>query len=239
MCSVCRRVHWCPGSSRRRTAACSGRRSARCRGGASEVSAPGWPAGEQGRRPAICKDSCHAPAQPVRGWWALQQHRLRLCSHPPTHPQTHTPCLPHTHTHARMHARRMDSAGSGFSGYSGASGYTSATGMTAASGVSTECLLSLEEFDESVHVSGGRCREGTHVRRVAVAMCAQGTAGMASQSSHVVRCVPLPRPAGRAGAEALAADGAVPRAHAGVQQLVQQPVLAGHHAQHRVPGDGV
>lgn len=43
----------------------------------------------------------------------------------------------------------MDSSASGASGYSGYSGYT---GMTGASAVSTECLLSFEEFDESVQV---------------------------------------------------------------------------------------
>lgn len=43
----------------------------------------------------------------------------------------------------------MDSSASGASGYSGYSGYT---GMTGVSAVSTECLLSFEEFDESVQV---------------------------------------------------------------------------------------
>jgi hypothetical protein len=46
----------------------------------------------------------------------------------------------------------MDSAGSGMSGYSG---YTGVTGMTGVSAVSTECLLSIEEFDDSVQVSLG------------------------------------------------------------------------------------
>lgn len=44
----------------------------------------------------------------------------------------------------------MDSAGSGASGFSGYSGATGLTGMTGTSAVSTECLLSLEDFDESV-----------------------------------------------------------------------------------------
>lgn len=44
---------------------------------------------------------------------------------------------------------RSMSAGSGMSGYSG---YSGATGITAASAVSAECLLSFEEFDESVQV---------------------------------------------------------------------------------------
>jgi hypothetical protein len=49
---------------------------------------------------------------------------------------------------------------SGYSGYSGTSGYSGFTGMTGASAASAaECLLSFEEFDESVQVSErGPCR---------------------------------------------------------------------------------
>jgi hypothetical protein len=42
--------------------------------------------------------------------------------------------------------------GSGMSGYSGYTGVTGATGMSGMSGTSQQCLLSIEEFDESVEV---------------------------------------------------------------------------------------
>lgn len=51
---------------------------------------------------------------------------------------------------------------SGYSGYSGTSAYSGFTGMTGASAASAaECLLSFEEFDESVQV---RCLQHSRIR---------------------------------------------------------------------------
>lgn len=53
--------------------------------------------------------------------------------------------------------------GSGYSGYSAYTGVTGVTGMSGMSNMSEACLLSIEEFDESVQVRACRhCYAGRH-----------------------------------------------------------------------------